>query len=811
MFKNYLKVALRTILRQKGYALINIFGLAVGMACCILILLHVQDELKFDRFHSNFDRIYRVVEIRSSPERGDRHTTYSVPPLGPALVTDFPGVERASRLFAGFRLTVKQGENRQIVRNYFFSDQSFFEIFDFPFLHGQPALALTQPRSIVLTRTSAMQFFGEENVVGRTLSVEAEDFPEFGIGDFIVTGVVADPPHNSHIDFKLLLSMNTLDQFDDWRRGLESWTANFVTIYLQLAPSHSLADLQAKFPEFSAAYRGEDAWKSRKIYLQPLEDVHFGSAHIQFENNQREGEILYVYVFAGIALLIVLIACINYMNLATARSMSRAREVGIRKVVGAVRMQMIGQYLSESLFTAALSLAVAIGLVELVLPSFNALAGKQLNLGLNTSGPVLLGMLALVLLIGIASGSYPAFYLSKIRPVGILKGAANLGIRQSRLRQILVTTQFTLSIVMIIVTILVHNQVEYMRSKALGFNKDRLIVIDINHDDVQSNFASIKTELARNSAVSNVSVSSRVPGDWKSFRQIQVLKPGGEDGERQAMYFNGIDEDFLDTYEIELVQGRNFGREMADSAAVILNESAAKHLFQDSPIGKPVQIASHNFEGRVIGIVKDFHYHSLHSEISPLVIGLMPYSGSHVVHGIDYFTLRVSGSNIPETIDFITRVHDRFDGVNPIEYAFLDGWLHDLYQEDERVGRIFGISAGLAILIACVGLFGLSAFMAEQRTKEIGVRKVLGASTASIVSLLSKDFSKLVVLGLIAASPIAYFAIDQWLSEFAYRISIGAWPCLLAGAIAVLIALGTVSYQSIKAAVSNPVKSLRYE
>jgi putative ABC transport system permease protein len=421
-------------------------------------------------------------------------------------------------------------------------------------------------------------------------------------------------------------------------------------------------------------------------------------------------------------------------------------------------------------------------------------------------------MLGMLLLIGLAAGSYPALYLSRFRPVTTLKGMLASGAKHSRLRRVLVVAQFALSIIMIVATLVVRDQLEYARTKSLGFEQARLVVIDINNDDVQTNFKTIKTEFLRNANVRSVSVSSRVPGDWKSFRQILVAKAGAAEDETQSMFFNGVDEDFVPTYAIDVIAGRNFSRDFAtDSTALLLNETAARTLFGEEPLGKILRVPASNFEGRVVGVVRDFHFHSMHRAIAPLVMGYMPPGGHHVLHGIDYFTLRLSGANLPETIDFITKVHTRFDRVNPIELGYLEQWWHDLYRADERVGRVFGVAAGLAILIACVGLFGLAAFMAEQRTKEIGVRKVLGASVRSLVMLLSQDFTKLVLIAFVIAAPLAYFAMSQWLQDFAYRIDVRPVTLIFAGLLALAITWLTVSYQAIKAALANPVEALRYE
>lgn len=811
MFSNYIKIAWRNLTRHRAYSFVNIFGLATAIACCLLIVLHVQDELRFDGFHGKADRIFRVVEKRISPEQGARQVAYTMPPLAEALKNDFAEVEDAVRLFQGWRLTAGDSDERLIVRKYFFTDNSFFNIFDFKLLHGEASRAFAEPGSVVLTRTSAQKLYGAKNPVGQTLKLDAEDFPEFGETEFRVTGVVENAPHNSHIDFRLLISMNTLQRFENVSQWLQNWDFGFAVTYVLLRDEAAADELQAKFPAFSVKYRGDEAWQNRQFYLQPLSEVHFYSDDIQFEHNTREGSLIYVYVFAIIAAFIVIIAAINYINLATARSVNRAKEVGLRKVVGAFRGQLVWQFLGESLLTCFIALMVAVGLVQLILPQFNVLAEKQLSLNLIDSTPVLLVLAGVVTLIGLVSGSYPAFYLSRFKPAVVLKGTSAAGGR-SVLRQVLVVTQFALSIVMIAATLIVYDQLNYVQTKDLGFNHERLLVIDINHDDVQSNFRTIKTEFARAAAVQNVTVSSRVPGDWKPFRQVEAVKEGAAAADVQSLYFNGIDEDFLPTYNIKLIAGRNFKPELAsDSTAMLINETAAGQLYADSPLGKRLRFPDYEFEGHIVGVVQDFHFHSLHEQLSPLVMGFMRNSGSHPLHGIDYFTLRVRSENEAAVIEHVKSVHERFDPANPVEYAFLDTWLTELYETDERVGKIFGASAALAILVACVGLFGLAAFLAEQRTREIGIRKTFGASLADIVGLLSRNYAKLVVIALVVAAPVTYLAMQQWLAGFAYRIDVGVGPFLLAGIISLAVAFVTVSCQSIKAGLTNPAEALRHE
>ena len=813
MLHNYLKIALRNFLKQKSYSVINILGLAIGIACCILILLHIQDELNFDRMHSKADQIYRVVEERTRSNGDNMKVAFTKAPLGPALVEDYPDVLQSVRFFSGWRLTVKKDESGIIVRDYHFTDPSFFKVFDYELLAGDAETALTEPQSVVITQSFAESIFGETAAIGRTLKIEAEDFEEFGEVDYRITGVMADIPGNSHLDFKFLISMPTLNRFEYVRESMSSWRSSFVSTYVLLDESASANSLLASFEAFSAKYLGEEEWAKRQFFLQPLTDIHFYSEDIRFEQNEREGQIFYIYVFSMIAIFIVLIACINYMNLATARSINRAREVGMRKVVGAARGQLIRQFLGESLLTTLFAAIVALVLVEAALPFFNDIADKNLSLKLSENTMIFAALFVLATILGVLAGMYPAFILSGFKPISVLSGSgSSKAYNKSRLRQFLVTLQFSLSSIMIVATLIIYSQLDYMQNKELGFDENRLLLFDINHDGIQSNFGAVKEALLQHASIEEVTVSSRVPGDWKNFRRIGVNTPEAADEETSTMFFNGIDEDFLSTYQIELLAGRNFNRELAsDSTALILNKTAASALFGNEALGKEIEVPSREFAGQIIGIVEDFHFHSLHEDISPMVMGFMPESGRHVIHGIDYFTMRIQGQDIAETIAAVRDIHNRFDPINPLEFAFLDDWLLNQYSEDSQVGQLFGVSAALAILVACIGLFGLATFSAEQRTKEIGVRKVLGATIANIVQLLYRDFSRPVLFGLIVAFPLVYWAMHSWLQQFAYRITIGFWPFFLGGAIALFIALATVSYQAIKAAIRNPVEALRYE
>jgi len=805
MLKNYLKIALRNLGRHKGYTFINVAGLAVGLASFLLILLYVQDELRFDRFHEKADRIFRVVESRTSPDQGDRYYVYLMGPLAPTLVNELPEVTDAVRMVSRWsagRRTASYGENRFYEGDYLFVEPSFFEVFDFALVRGDPQTALTDPLTVVLTEASARKYFGEEDPFGKILSVEQ-------YGDLQVTGILHDPPANSHLHFSMLISFATLEATgnEGWASWIENWRSTSFMTYLALADGASPEAVEAKMVPLLKRYREEDQL-TRVPYLQPLPDIHFHSGHIEFDENQGKGDVAYLYIFSAIALFVLLIACINYMNLATARSLRRAREVGLRKVVGAHRAQLARQFLSESILTTVIALGLALGLVWLALPAFNTLAAKDLTFGLLAEGPLLLGLIALILAVGVIAGSYPALFLSKFRPAQVLMGGGDAHTGAARLRRTLVVTQFALSIIMIVATVVVYQQLAYVQNTRLGYNEDQLVAIDINSGDVRRDWQTIKQAFAQIATVQQVTVSSRVPGDWKNMQQIEVLPEGAPETNRITMNFLGIDEDFLDTYEIERVHGRNFSADFpADSSAVLLNERAARMLGIAVPAGEVVHVPDAPFEGRVVGIVQDFHFRSLHEEIGPLVFSYW----SNPIQSIDYFTARVDGAHLPETIERLRAVGERFDPSHPFEYNFLDERLNDFYVTERRVGTLFAVAALLAVVIACLGLFGLASFTAERRTKEIGVRKVLGASVGGLVLLLSRDFLKLVGVAFVVAAPLAYLAMDRWLGAFAYRIDISWRIFLLAGLAALGVALLTVSYQAIRAALADPVESLRYE
>jgi putative ABC transport system permease protein len=809
MLKNYLKIAFRNLRRQPGYAFINIGGLAVGLAVCLLILLYVQDELAFDAFHEKSDRIARVLTVKPSPDLGDQTSAVVPPPVGEALVEAFPEVEATVRFDVFGRNTVVRGPNRFYVGDYLITEPSFFEVFGFEMLQGDPATALVEPRTVVLTQETAHRYFGDEDPMGKTLSVEAQVF-----GDMTVTGILADLPSTSHLQFSMLFSFASLNELSGWHDYLANWeTGGGMYTYVLLKDGASAASLEPKLADFLDRHRTEEV-QITQLHLQPLRDIHFDSAHVLNEANANKGNIAYLYIFSAIALFILLIACINYMNMATARSMRRAKEVGLRKVVGAHRLQLIRQFLSESMLTAGMGLVLAMGLVVVLLPSFNALAGKDLALNLTQNWPFLVSLAGLALLVGLISGSYPALFLSRFQPAQVLKGT-EAATGAARLRRGLVVTQFTLSIAMMVATLVVYNQMQYVQQKNLGFDQDHLVVIDINNGDVRRDFETVKAAFAAVPSVQRVSTSSRVPGEWKNLTQIEAQAEGAAATNLTTMYFFGVDEDFLDTYDIDVADGRGFASDFTtDSLSVLLNATAAQQL--GLAVGDRLRVPGSSLAGRfqeteflprVVGIVQDFHVRSLHEAIGPVVLGYH----NNPINVIDYFTARIDGRDVPGTIARLRAVGEQFDPSHPFEYNFLDERLADFYERETRLATLFAIAAILAVVIACLGLFGLASFTAEQRTKEIGVRKVLGASVPGIMLLLSKDFVKLVGIAFVIAAPLAYFAMHRWLADFAYRIEISWWIFLMAGLTALGIALLTVSYQSIRAAMADPVKSLRYE
>lgn len=797
MFKNFLKITLRNLLRYKSFSFINLAGLAIGMTCFIFITLFVQDELSYDQFHANKDRIYRLVGIDAE---GDGTTGIArVPaPWGPAMQQAFPEVEKSVRFRFYGRALVSRGDKRFYENDGLFADSTIFEIFTFPLVQGNPKSALTQPNTVVISEDFAQKYFGASEPLGQTLRFDDQEYK--------ITGVVKNVPRNSHFTFDFLVSFVTYNFWD-----LNEWRVNNFHNYLLLAPNTTPEMVESKIPALLKSHLGEQEFGAitRLQKLQPLTDIHLRS-HL-FREFGPNSDMAYIYLFTAIAFFILLIACINFMNLATARASKRTKEVGLRKVVGAQRQQLVRQFLGESVLFAFLALLIAIGLVELLMPSFNQLTGRELAVSYTQNPLFVFGLIAVTLLVGGMAGSYPAFFLSAFRPISVLKGATATNSR-SPLRKILVVVQFTISIALLIGTGVVFKQLNYIQTKKLGFNKDQVLVIRISESRVEQSPEPFKTEILQNPSIVSVAASDNLPGgsDWGMPLRFE----GAENNEMFSTRVLSVDNEFINTLEMEIVAGRNFSKEFATdvSEAFVLNETAVRSLGWEDPLGRYLERPTGRGadgqwqwqRGKVIGVVKDFHFRSLHEEIQPLTLFMFSDDAS-------YLNVKVRSEDLSETLAFLQNIWQKHEPTRPFDYFFMDEAFDQLYQSEQQLSRIFTTFSALALLIGCLGLFGLASFMAEQRTKEIGVRKVLGASVASIILLLSKEFTKLVAIAFVIAGAIGWFAMDKWLQVFAYRIELGFDIFLAAGLIALLIAWLTVSYQSIKAALANPVEALRYE
>lgn len=792
MIKNYLKIALRNFLRHKGYTFINVSGLAIGIACCIIIILFVQNELNYDKFHANGDRIYRVLR-QANDEGNFRNIGVTSGPYADALLTDYPAdIEAAIRVMPNDGL-VSYGDKSFREERFYFAAANFFQFFSYPLLEGKPGQVLQDPNSVVISREMARKYFGEEDPIDKVLAYEKQ-------WEFKVTGVFDKFPGNSHLSFDFVASLAPVEAMSWFKR----WWNNALFTYVQLKPGIAPQALEAKLPDFMDKYFGDHFRKTGKsigLVLEPLEDIYFDH-EITFDFIPH-GDRQIVYAFSAIALLILLIAAINFMNLATARSVNRAMEVGMRKVMGAHRRHLIVQFIGEALALSLVAMFLALVLVEFLLPYCNQLF--QLNLSLDYSdGRLALAFLGATLIVGILSGSYPAFFLSAFQPVKTLKGKTGAASRGTVLRKALVALQFGVSVFLVICTLVIFRQLDYVSSKKLGFNKEQVALVRINNSEFRRNRENFKSELLRQAPVKSVSLMSGEPGGFHDNFAFDV--EGIVDGSRRLRTVY-TDYDYCKTLGLEIVVGRDFSPEYGtDSTAMLLNETAVKSFgwTNDEALGKHLFInLLDSLQRTVIGVVKDYHFTSLKNEIEPLAISIYP---DHRVAAI-----RINPANIREGLAAVEEAWQKAAPGYPFEYGFLDESFGRLYKAEQKQREIFSVFAFIAIFVACLGLFGLATYAAEQRTKEIGIRKVLGASEAGIVALLSKDFLKLVMIGFILAVPPGYYMMKHWLQDFAYRITIDAWIFIMAGVIALLIALATVSYQAIKAALANPVESLRYE
>ncbi|MDH5704772.1 MAG: ABC transporter permease, partial [Candidatus Aminicenantes bacterium] len=748
MIKNYIKTAFRNLIKHKAFSLINISGLAIGMACCLLIIIFVQDELSYDKFHAKADRIYRMTSEEN--QRGiiaNYPLVFSGVPS--VLQNDYSEVLNFVRFDPRLNVLIGSGDKQFYEERLFYADASVFEVFTFPLIKGDPRTALKEPYSIVLTEKMAEKYFSGEDPIGQTLTIDNEH-------DYKIKGILKRIPRNSHIKFDFLASVATLEAQDPRYGKLWAWNCY---AYLLLPGDYSYLGLERKFPDFIRRHRGEKAAQSYAFSLQPLTSIHLHS-HLAYEI-EASGDIRYVYIFSAIAFFILLIACINFMNLSTARSVNRAKEVGVRKVLGADRIRLTKQFLGESLFLSLVALPIAVALVELFLPAFNVLTGKDLRIDYFGNSVVLIGLTGILLFVGIISGSYPAFFLSTFRPSEVLKGKLKAGSGSSLFRKVLVVVQFSISIVLIAGTIIIYNQLDFIRNKKLGFDKDHVVVMPVSRSGIGQNFEAFKRELLQNPGVESVCGSTSLPSLLPT-RSV-FIPEGVEEGERLTLRNVLVDYDFIKTFGLEIKEGREFSRDFATDMkeAFVVNEAAAKEFGWDSAVGKRL-IDLEGPKGHIVGVVKDFHFRSKHQRIEPLILSLLPSS-----RYVYFVSVKIKSSNISDTLAFLKSRWNAFSPGWPFEYFFLDDNFDRMYKSEDRLRQVFLTFTFLAIFIACLGLFGLAAFTAEQRTKEIGIRKVLGASVPGVVLLLSKEFIKWVLIANVIAWPVAYFALSRWLENFA--------------------------------------------
>ncbi len=802
MIKNYFKISLRQLIKNKTFTFINVFGLVLGISFSTMLYTYVSNELSYDSFHQKSDRIYRALWVNKSIPDNVRTFGSIVPLIGPELVNSFPEVEEMTRLFQfSGQVVVEIGDANYSERNWFTTEEAnFFNVFDFDFIAGDKATALSQSFSVVLTESTAKKYFGDENAIGKTFNLQ-------NIGVVKVTGIIKDLPKNSHLQFDLLFSKILVTQ--DWTDYLNSWQDVGAFTYVVLKEGKSIHEVEAKMPAFRKKNWGPDL-ENREIAFQPIQDIYLHSGDIQNGAESEQGQLSYVYIFSSMAIFLLIIAAINYINLTTSKVSSRAKEIGIRKVAGAVKTQLIFQFLTEAFVITFLSMLLSLVMMNLCFPFFNSITGKDFELTFSNMGEFIPALLAIALIIGIIAGSYPAFYLSKLKPVATLKSQTAFTKSRFNLRTSLVVFQFTITIVLIVATLVISNQINFIQTKDIGFDKEQLMIIDINSSAVRNQFQAMKNEFAKIAGVQQVAVSSRVPGEWKNIRQVyaRTTNEAGANADSLQTYFMGFDEDMMSTYQLQLAAGSFFKGTAADSMNVVINVSAVKAMNLQNPIGTVLQITTRNgkWNAQVIGVLQDFNFQSLHQKIAPIIIGYR----NNPVQAIDYFTLKVSGDTQP-LIEGAAKVCEKFDPETPVEYHFLTEQLNNFYVSEKKAGMIFQMAGALSILVACLGLLGLANYHVERKSKELGIRKILGAGSLNLFLMVSLSFTRQVALAFVLACPLAWYVMREWLSAFEYRIPLGAGVFVLAGAIVLLLALFTVSYQSVKAAMFNPIDSLRKE
>ena len=809
MIYNYLKIAMRNLMKYKFISFINLFGLTVGLSCCLLILAYILHELSYDRYHSKADNIYRVERSFMNPETGMPSLQLGTvaPPVGPLLENDFEDIRVLTRMLSPGTVTLRYEEKIFNEQDAYFVDEHFFKMFDVEVVKGDPEKALQDPFSIMLTEETAKKYFGNENPMGKSIRLDSEQ-------NFKVTGIYKAFPANSHIHPQIMLSFNTLK--DSQIYGEEAlatnWGNNSFFTYLLLPDHYDPAKLEAQLPAFLNRHISEESSGNTKpsdwsrLRLNPLTKIHLYS-HTDLEAEEN-GDIMRVYIFSAIALFILLIACINYMNLSTARSVLRAKEIGVRKTIGAGKMELVIQFLCESIVISLIATLLAFGLSWAAFPWLNEVSGQSLTMNILLRWEVFIPLLLLPFVVGILSGIYPALFLSSFQPVKVLKGFAKVGGGSVTFRQVLVVAQFSISIILIISTLVVYKQLQYIQQKSLGYDREQVVNLS-NPAALATNYDAFRSALLSSVHINDAGRSSLIPTGRLLNGQGAKVSNGDSVFTSSSNIRNVLtDNHFISTYKVSLAAGRTFSADFgADTSAFIINEAAVRELgfaSAEDAIGR--QFWYGNRKGQLVGVVRDFHFESMHKRIMPIVFykAISPQSYGNI-------SVKVSGDNLPAALAHIEKTWSTFAPEVPFEYSFLDDRYASLYESEQRQSTVFTLFSCIAILIACLGLFGLSAFTISQRVKEIGIRKVLGADTSSIVALISKDFLKLVIIAALIAFPLAWWAMHKWLEDFVYRIDIPIWVFLAAGVVATVVAFLTISYQSVKAATANPVKNLRTE
>ena len=795
MLKNYLIIALRNIKKNKIYSLLNIFGLAIGMAVFILIFLYVRYELSFDRWHQNAGRIYRVVQKQpGNVYLGSDRFALTAGPLAAALMQEYPEVVAATRIDNAREAPFSYREKQFVEKSGLWADPNFFNVFSIVLISGDPKTALSDPNSILFSESKAKKYFGEEDPIGKTVLYNKTH-------DMVVTGIFKDFPKNSHFNNDIVLPFDSQATFS--KRNLETWGSSSYYTYFLLQEGANPALLENKLPALIEKYSKGKGWEAAQYYLQPLTRIHLYS-NINFEIAPNS-DIKYIYLFSSIALLILLIACINYINLSTARSAKRSKEVGMRKVMGAQRYQLFKQFLGESTLITFIAHLLTLGFIALSLPAFNRFVEREIAFNPMSNPGLLLGILFTFTIVALLAGGYPAAHISKFRPISALKSSSDKGKKSVFFRNTLVVFQFVISILLILCTVVVRGQLHFIQNREMGYNREHIVVLRPRDRNLRKQIDAFKAELKGSPDILNVSASSSLPNHVGSSTFAKW--PGKPEDVDIPIYVCGGDYDFVDVFDLKLALGRNFSRGYPSDAngAFLINETAVKALGWDTPLGKEFSHwGNEKTPGQIVGVLKDFHMHSLHQEIEPLYIFLKSNISSYV-------SIKIRGENIPGTLAFIGKTFKTFSPTYPFEYSFFDEVFNRAYKAEQKIGSLFNTFSLLTIFIACLGLFGLASFTAEARTKEIGIRKVLGASVPNIIRLLNQEYIKKVILAAMVAWPLGFYAMSKWLENFHYRIKLGVIPFLAAGLIALVIALMTVSFQTFRAAATNPADTLHYE